>query len=235
MRRVMLGLAMAAATITMPLLAKAADLGPRQTPAPADKFLAPVYSWTGFYMGAQGGYSWGDSSGTQNAGGTFFPVVPYTVHPQGFIGGGHLGFNYQTGLIVLGIEGDIEAAAIEGISSFSASGQDNVFDVKADALASVRGRIGFAHDRYLIYGTGGVAWGHVITAFDDTLNGWRTGWTAGAGIEYALFNNWSANLEYRFTDLGRVSHFDPALNSVTDNTFSLNAIRVGLSRKFGGS
>ncbi len=239
-----IAMAMAVAALTMPALAKAADLGPFKAPTQVDRFVPspfnpPIYNWTGFYLGVQGGYGWGDSSGTQNAGGALFPVVPYTINPSGFIGGGHVGFNYQTGSTVLGIEGDLEGSGLDGLSNFSASGQNYSFDAAADTLVSVRGRVGFAHDRYLVYGTGGVAWGHVTAPPDavgnNTLDAWRTGWTAGAGIEYVLFNNWSANIEYRFTDLGRVSNFNPTLNSTDDNAFSFHAIRVGVSRKFGGN
>ena len=82
--------------------AHAADL-----PVKAPIYKAPVaaiYDWTGFYVGAQIGYGWGQSSGTQNAGGTFFPVVPYSLDPAGALAGGHVGFAYQTGAIVLGAE-----------------------------------------------------------------------------------------------------------------------------------
>jgi outer membrane immunogenic protein len=238
MRRALIDVGIVTAMLMTPLMANAADISPHKAPAleaPAlvTKFLPPSYNWTGFYLGAQGGYGWGDSSGTQNAGGTFFPVVPYAISPGGFVGGGHVGFNYQTGSLVLGAEADLEAANLSGLSTLSAFGQTYFFNVTADTLASLRGRAGFAHDRWLVYGTGGVAWGHVTTPPLDTLNGWRTGWTAGAGIEYALFNGWSARLEYRFTDLGRVSHLDPTLNSVDDNTLSFHAVRAGVSRKLG--
>ncbi|HEY6254689.1 MAG TPA: outer membrane beta-barrel protein [Xanthobacteraceae bacterium] len=223
----------AAAMLTTPLVAEAADIVPYKAPAPATKFLPPTYDWTGFYIGVQGGYGWGDSSGTQNAGGTFFPVVPYTISPHGFVGGGRGGFNFQTRSLVVGVEADLEAANLSGLSALSAFGQTYFFNVTADTLASVRGRAGFAHDRWLVYGTGGVAWGHVTTPPLDTLNGWRTGWTVGAGIEHALFKDWTASLEYRFTDLGRASHFDPTLNSTDDNTLSFHAVRAGVSHKLG--
>jgi outer membrane immunogenic protein len=107
--------------------------------------------------------------------------------------------------------------------------------VKAETLASVRGRVGWAQDRLMLYGTGGVAWGYVTTPPLDTLNGWRTGWTAGAGAEYALPRNWSAKIEYRYTDLGRASSLDPNLNSTDDNKLNFHAVRLGVSRKLGGA
>src|SRR5262249_49811869 len=112
--------------------------------------------------------------------GTFFPVVPYTLDPGGVLAGGHLGFNYQIGALVRGAEADLEASNLPGDTTIAAFNQTYFFNVKADTLASARGRVGWAHESLLLYATGGVAWGHVTTPPLDTLNGWRTGWTAGA-------------------------------------------------------
>jgi outer membrane immunogenic protein len=224
----------AAALLGLPAGAQAADLPARPVHKAPPAVAAPARDWSGIYIGAQVGYGWGQSSGTQNADGTFFPVVPYTLDPGGVLAGGHIGFNYQVGAFVVGGEADIEASNLHGDTTISAFDQAYFFNVKADTLASVRGRIGWAHDALMLYGTGGVAWGHVTTPPLDTLNGWRTGWTVGAGAEYALPRNWSARAEYRYTDLGRVSSFDPNLNSTDDNKLSFHAVRVGVSRKLGG-
>jgi outer membrane immunogenic protein len=228
-----------AGLVTTAVLGAAAGVRAADLPAapPAYKASGPVVvplnTWTGFYVGAQVGYGFGQSSGTQNANGTFFPVVPYSIDPAGVLAGGHVGFNYQTGALVVGAEADVEASNLNGSTTIFAFDQTYVFNVKADTLASVRGRIGWARDRLMLYGTGGVAWGHVSTPPLDALNGWRTGWTAGAGAEYALPRNWSARVEYRYTDLGRASSFDPNLNSTDDNKFSFHAVRLGVSRKLG--
>jgi outer membrane immunogenic protein len=84
----------------------------------------------------------------------------------------------------------------------------------------------------MLYGTGGVAWGNVTTPPLDGLNGWRAGWAAGAGAEYALPRNWSVKVEYRYSDLGRASSFDPNLNSTDDNKLNFHAIRLGASYRF---
>jgi outer membrane immunogenic protein len=228
-----------AGLVTTAVLGSAAGVRAADLPAapPAYKapgpVVVPLNTWTGFYVGAQVGYGFGQSSGTQNANGTFFPVVPYSIDPAGVLGGGHVGFNYQTAALVVGAEADVEASNLNGATTIFAFDQTYVFNVKADTLASVRGRIGWAQDRLMLYGTGGVAWGHVSTPPLDALNGWRTGWTAGAGAEYALPRNWSAKVEYRYTDLGRVSSFDPNLNSIDDNKLSFHAVRLGVSRKLG--
>ena len=228
----LIAVALLASTAGVP----AADL---PTAPPANRAAGPLmvllHDWTGFYAGAQVGYGWGQSSGTQNANGTFFPVVPYAIDPAGALAGGHVGFNYQTNALVVGAEADIEASNLNGSTTISAFDQTYVFNVKAETLASVRGRVGWAQDRLMLYGTGGVAWGYVTTLPLDTLNGWRTGWTAGAGAEYALPRNWSAKIEYRYTDLGRASSFDPNLNSTDDNKLNFHAVRLGVSRKLGGA
>jgi outer membrane immunogenic protein len=214
--------------------AKAADVSNLPLPYNASGPIGGVHDWTGVYLGAQVGYGWGQSSGTQNAGGTFFPVAPYAIDPAGAFAGGHIGFNYQTGALVLGAEADLEASNLEGNTAFSAFDQTYFFNVKTDALASLRGRAGWARDQLMLYGTAGVAWGHVTSPPLASLDGWRTGWTVGAGIEHALPRNWSAKVEYRYTDLGRASSFDPILHSTDDNTLAFHAIRFAVSRKFGG-
>ncbi len=214
--------------------AQAADL-PVTSPTRHGQSTAPAspYDWTGFYVGAQAGYGWGQSNGTQNAGGTFFPVVPYSIDPTGALAGGHVGFNYQTGALVLGLEADLEAANVNGSTAISAFEQTYFFNAKADKLASIRSRFGWARDRLILYGTGGAAWGHVATPPLDSLSGWRIGWTAGAGAEYALQRNWSVNVEYRYTDLGRASSFGATLNSSDDNKMNFHAVRLGVSYKLG--
>jgi outer membrane immunogenic protein len=235
MNRVFLTSLVAAALLASMAAAPAADLPTAPPPYRAPGLVAvPLHSWTGYYIGAQLGYGWGPSSGTQNADGTFFPVVPHSIDSRGALAGGHIGFNYQTEALVVGAEADIEASNLNGSTAIVAFDQTYFFNVKADTLASVRGRVGWAQDRLMLYGTGGVAWGHVTTPPLNALDGWRTGWTAGAGAEYALPRSWSAKIEYRYTDLGRASSFDPNLNSTDDNTLSFHAIRLGVSRKLGG-
>jgi outer membrane immunogenic protein len=222
-----------AALLAAALGAQAADLpAAPQTGTVASAAGASLYDWTGFYVGAQVGYGWGQSSGTQNGGGTFFPVVPYSIDPAGGLAGGHVGLNYQIGTLVLGAEAELEVANLNGSTAFPAFNQTYFFNAKADTLASIRGRLGWAYDRLMLYGTGGVAWGNVTTPPLDGLNGWRAGWTAGAGAEYALPRNWSVKVEYRYSDLGRASSFDPNLNSTDDNKLNFHAIRLGASYRF---
>jgi outer membrane immunogenic protein len=221
-----------AALLVVAVGAQAADLPTAPQTRNILSAATPPYDWSGLYVGAQVGYGWGQSNGTQNAGGTFFPVVPYSIDPAGGFAGGHVGFNHQSGALVLGAEADLEAANLNGSTTLPAFNQTYFFNAKADTLASVRGRVGWAHDRLMLYGTGGAAWGRISTPPLDSLDGWRAGWTAGAGAEYALQRNWSIRAEYRYTDLGRASSFNPNLNSTDDNSLNFHAIRVGASYRF---
>ena len=167
----------------------------------------------------------------------FVPVVPYTIDPRGFLGGGHAGYNHQFGSFVVGLEGDIEAANIDGMSTVEGFGATRFYNVTADILASIRTRAGWTAHGWLVYATGGVAFGHVKTPPLDSLNGWRTGWTAGAGIERALpgpLSSWSAQIEYRYTDLGDKSAIDPAFGTTDDNSLAFHAVRIGISHRFSG-
>ena len=118
--------------------------------------------WSGPEIGIQGGYAWGTSSGNVNC----FPVacapgVPYSFGPSGILGGGHAGYNWQFGQVVLGIEGDAEGADVSSNGTGHFGVTPYTFHSSMDFDASVRGKLGYAFDRVLLYGTGGVAFGDV--------------------------------------------------------------------------
>jgi outer membrane immunogenic protein len=185
----------------------AADL-PSRKEAPNPVFTpAPVFSWTGLYVGLQAGLVWDQLSLANNNAWMFagaFPVATTAVWGAynsgastrtGFVGGGHIGGNYQMGSFVVGVEGDLEGASVW----------------TGSLRGSLRGRLGFALDRALIYTTGGLAFG--ARSGSSTYGAWgynwggntsssRTGWTIGGGVEYAFAGNWSAGLEYRYSNFG---------------------------------
>ena len=189
--------------------ALAADLPSRKAPPPvAYVEPVPVFTWTGFYIGLNAGaaisnsrYGFAPFGADQKAGGV------------AFTGGGQIGYNWQTGPLVLGVETDINYRG--------ASGNNNGFGsigTSAGYFGTARARVGYAIDRLLIYGTGGLAYGsvnfpgsatgvglggapHFLTRFNNP--GTKLGWTAGAGVEYALTRNWSVKAEYLYVDLGR--------------------------------
>jgi outer membrane immunogenic protein len=162
------------ATLATVAGASAADLPDNYVPPPAAAYTpAPAYSWTGPYAGLVGGYGW---------------------NTAGWSGGGFIGYNLQTNQnLVVGIEGDVTFANKNGTS--------NGYDVHNNWNGTVRGRIGYAVDRFMIYGTGGVAVGglHSDTASESAT---KVGWTAGAGVEMALTDKVTGRVEYRHTDLG---------------------------------
>src|SRR5947209_8617293 len=147
--------ALVALAATVPM-AGAADLTRRPPPPPPAPVYAPVpyYSWTGFYVGINGGGAWGGNSRFD------FPGGPSdSVDVSGWLAGGTLGFNYQLGPVVLGVEGDIDASGIRG--SNACLGGGFACQIQNDWLGTVRGRIGYAFDRFLPYVTGGLAVGNL--------------------------------------------------------------------------
>ncbi len=211
--------------------ALAADLGGGPVrrggppPPPPPVVYQNGFSWSGFYVGVQGGYAWGDTEAFSSP-----PDQSYDYSTDGFLGGAHAGFNWQANRFVIGIETDIELADISG-SGAGTLGSDHSTEI--EWLGSLRARLGLAADRTLFYVTGGLAYGDVAIAgpgYDFTET--RTGWTAGAGIEhaFAFMPNTTARIEYRYTDLGSSDFSEGGVTDDSDVTFS--AVRAGLSWKF---
>ena len=200
--------------------ALAADLPSRHRAAPAPIVAqAPIFTWTGLYVGLQAGYAW-DRISVSNT----FAAVPVNISRNGFVGGGHVGYLYQTGPAVFGLEADVEGTTIKN----------------SGLRASLRGRAGLAMDRALFYVTGGAALANQnytlwspFTGFNTNASATKLGWTLGGGLEYAFAPNWSARVEYRYSDFGKldVANFiAPAQISRREN-----AVRLGVSYHFGGS
>jgi outer membrane immunogenic protein len=208
----------------------AADL-PARTPvykAPP----APVWVWTGFYVGGNVGYGWGNGDTFFNPLPTaagFVDLAPTTLspNPKGFLGGAQAGYNWQTGSLVLGVEADIQGANINGSAFQSPIIQNNgtpragsslSASEKLNWLGTLRGRLGFTPSNpLLLYVTGGLAYGGVgYTANSDfvppgtqmypaAFSDTRVGWVVGGGLEWAFSPNWSAKIEGLWYDLGRPS------------------------------
>lgn len=202
--------------------------------------VASTYNWTGLYVGAQAGYESGRTSYNFDG-----PVPNGKFTPDGFVGGVYAGYNFETDTpLVFGLEGDVEYSDVKG--SF-----DNPFGGFSGGSAnlrwqgSARARVGYAFDRLLPYVTAGVAVGDfrfeggpgLGSPFPPFLQSWSktmTGWTVGAGVEYAFADKWSARLEYRYTDFGTAhSDLGPAFPGVTE-TMKVrdHAVRFGISYKF---
>jgi outer membrane immunogenic protein len=203
----------------------------------ADMVAPTSYDWTGVYLGLQGGYGWGSTDYSykpQNS--------DQSIDYDGFVGGGTLGYNWQTGNIVLGLEGDASYSAMESgtvltrntpcvISGDACSGEVNWF-------ATGRARLGMAFENFMPYVTGGFAVGGVQgdadkeacfdfgnCDFSDT----QWGWTVGGGAEWGFADGWSAKLEYLYVDLGEPDFGDRNLGA-DDMTF--NVVRAGINYRF---
>ena len=213
----------------------AADLPSRQMAPAAPVAYAPVFTWTGFYVGVNAGYGFTNSKdiafvNTVTGASTVFS----NGDDGGFVGGGQLGYNWQTGAFVFGVETDIQYADFGGNRNFGAFG---TFGSSGNYFGTVRGRLGFAMDRTLLYATGGLAYGDIGDSLFGS-NDTRVGYTLGAGVEYAFTNNWTAKLEGLYVNIDRGNRF--GVVAVGANNFAVNqgknndfaVVRVGLNYKF---
>jgi outer membrane immunogenic protein len=234
----------ATALVAFTAAASAADLPSRAAPAP---FIAavPVFTWTGFYVGAQAGYAWGEDAPRLFLNGTDITAAEVGTgtdyDTDGFVGGVHAGYNVQFGQFVVGVEGDIEAAGIDGDRTWGVPGNSISASTEINFQGSIRARAGVAFDRALLYVTGGLAFANientytdvfgattVVDKFDDT----QWGWTLGAGVEYAITNNLTARAEYRYTQFDSYTN-DLGGGLVVEHEPEFHTVRVGVSYKFG--
>lgn len=166
------------------------------------------YSWAGPYLGANLGYGWGE-------------VDNSIAKPSGFLGGVQAGYNWQSGQFVFGIEGDIQGSGAD--DRFAAWKFSNPW------FGTVRGRVGYAMNNVLLYGTGGLAFGELkAEAFGLTETHTTTGWTVGAGAEVGFAPNWTAKVEYLYVDLSS-NNF---VLTGTSNSLNFSTIRVGVNYHF---
>ena len=223
--------------------AMAADLPSRRAPPVYIPPAIPVFSWTGLYVGVQGGYEFGRSNALASTG------AGNGSNPDGVIGGAHIGYLFSTqslpgigglGILgtggVFGIEGDVDGSNYK--ANYLLGGLNT--SSSQDIQGSVRGRLGIAVDRVLFYATGGAAFGGLQNNYfsalgNDSFNHTRVGYTVGGGVEYAVTNNVSVRAEYRYTDFGSVT--DTLVNSTAAPTTvnrreTDNRVQAGISYKF---
>ena len=280
-----------AALAVMSAAAVAADLparGPAMAPAPV--YAAPIFTWTGFYVGLNAGA--GFHRGSSNAPDYVFDAPAGSVAPgliaginadlalagrrgnddTGFTGGAQIGYNWQFGAMVLGIEADINyldkgrndrGYTILGIGGTGLDLTVNGNRGGSDWFGTLRGRVGYAFDRTMIYATGGLAYsdagnnrgaafvtdpglgGATVATYTSRGSSSDWGWALGAGVEHAFTNNWSAKLEYlyvdldrggtqRYTSIGAGAPFDNIVGVRRGDKDGMHIVRVGLNYKFGG-
>ncbi len=225
----------------------AADLPSRRAPPVyVPPPVLPTFTWTGFYVGVQGGYEFGRSNALATSTLTGAGLAANGSSPKGFIGGAHVGYNYQFpgGALmhgvsfVAGVEGDVDGSTYK--TSYLLGGIQNY--ANQPIQGSVRGRLGVAVDRALFYATGGVALGDIHNSYVNTFNGavdslskTKVGYTVGGGVEYSITNNISLRAEYRFTDFGTTNN---VLANSTNGGVNVrhretdNRVQAGLSYRF---
>ena len=197
----------AAAAVLMAGAASAADLprgpAPYYSPSPA-----AGYNWAGAYAGLNLGYEWGKVSNSAG-------------NPSGIMGGGQVGYNWQNGQFVFGGETDLQISSAD--DTFAPWKFSNPW------FGTLRGRIGYAMNNILVYGTGGLAYADLngeLNSLTETKT--ELGWTLGLGLEVGLTPNWSAKVEYLYMDLGNRAFSVTG----TDNGLSANVLRLGVNYHF---
>ncbi len=204
---------------------------------------ASAVDWTGIYLGVNGAFTFGGSNWSDSVTGT----SSGSFGTSGFAFGGTLGANYQAGRWVFGIEGDGDWADTSGFGTFTTTSTSSLCAggclTSNSWLATARGRAGYAFDRFLVYGTGGAAFGNVRANFsnDPVTRATKAGWTAGAGVEVAVAPHWSAKAEYLFVDLGNGSctvncaiqnpNGPPVIPNATVK-FNESLVRAGINYRF---
>jgi outer membrane immunogenic protein len=277
--------------------ASAADLPTRKGPPMAPVYVPPAFTWTGFYVGVNAGYAWANGNNRNNSGFPFFGAVPNggffpvsnSSNNGGFVGGVQAGYNYQFGVgqgFVVGVEADIDYANFGRRNNNLLFGSftlpqfpGTVFtpvnlatkNNSNDFIGTARLRAGYAWDRLLVYGTGGLAYGgtgnnrnnfgggFTATTAAGSINpvsgaagpstafvggvasrgsSTRVGWTLGAGLEYAIWQNWSIKAEYLYANFGHsggnATIFLPGAVAVTNKNRDSNVsiVRLGLNYRF---
>jgi outer membrane immunogenic protein len=212
-------------------LAMAADL-PAKAPVYKAALAPPLYNWTGFYVGVYDGGGWGQHNHSNVFGSNSY-------NSSGGLIGVTAGYNWQfSNPLVIGLEGDLAWANIKGDDAGSGLALD---ESRYRWLGSVRGRLGYAANNWLFFGTGGWAFANIrhtsssglLILTTDSFDNGRNGWTLGGGVEYAFLQNWTARVDYRYYDFGTYTRAAPT-NGIAPYSVAnkLQTVTVGVSYKF---
>jgi len=221
MRRI--ALALSVLTLAFTGTAGAADL-PAKAPAMVP-VVAPATIWSGFYIGLNGGFGWGNSRHTDTVTG----ISTGNFDTSGGLFGGTVGFNWQSGQFVFGLEGDLDWANLSGSSNTNCPAGCST---KLTWLATIRPRVGLAWDRFMLYVTGGLSWANINAGQPGFMtNNSRAGWVVGVGGEAMMAPNWSVKAEWLYTGFND-STYTVAV-PVTVRATNFNIFRVGINYHFG--
>ena len=208
-----------AAGATIAQSASAADLPPMPTKAPAA--VVVVQNWSGCYIGGHAGGGWARDKWTNTAKEALFgdlnPGDNFSQTASGFVGGGQIGCNYQTGALVFGVEGTFTGSTIKRdlTNTVFGNGLDDVFTHKVRAIGTATGRLGYAAGPWMPYVKGGYAAADVSFSVSDTVGAnvgaasaskWHHGWVVGGGLEYMITRNWIVGAEYNYISLQTKSY-----------------------------
>ena len=235
------GLGAAVALLLGSQVVLATDLPTRPAYAPAPIPImspVPVYNWTGIYFGINGGYAFGKQDPLSLFSSDF---NSFEYNASGWLVGGTVGAQIQSGHVVIGLEGDIDWTDINGsgtgpVNKIGGINGTATLSSKVSSISTLRTRVGYAQDNWLFYGTGGLAVTNSSSTFTQTVGfacgnnvpcssktGLHPGIAAGVGVEYGFTPNVSAKLEYMWIGAG------------AGNTLYENMVRVGLNYRFGGN
>jgi outer membrane immunogenic protein len=222
-----------------------ADLPMPAAPIPYVPPPPPAYNWTGFYVGVNGGYGWATADATTISALGLSVTENSSGNANGGVAGGQIGANFQFDHLVLGIEGDFDWSGQKNTTTVSCGFLCSLTnDSEVKWLATVRGRIGAAFDRVLVYGTGGVAWTDVSKTITGTTVGFNgtvfdassvnTGWTAGGGVEIAALQNLTVRAEYLYVQTNATLNGNllGLVNVGLAATVHDSIIRAGINVKF---
>lgn len=233
MKRSVLLLAAFASMLAAP--AFAADVAPRVRPQGAPVYQAPPQSfdWSGFYLGLNGGYALGRSSWNDPAAGG----DSGRFNTNGGLLGGQIGYNWQTGNTVIGLESDINWAKLSGSAAnggVCATNGGGECRTEQSWFGTTRARLGYSFANIMPYVTGGLAYGNIKAVQPTgTQSDVKTGWTAGGGVEYGINRNWSAKAEYLHIDLGTATFMGAASGTNTLNVpITEDILRAGLNYRW---
>ena len=205
-------------------------------------------NWTGFYVGGHAGGGWGAKewkSADGVLGGLSGSRFQGSGDVNGLLAGAQIGYNYQMGTWVVGVQADASVSDFYGnakcATTFTGVGSGTC-NSKVDSIGMVTGRLGRAYGKFLLYGDAGVAWAHdkyavksYTAGFDYNGSQTRMGWTLGTGIAYAMTPNWSVFGEYNYLSFGEkvVTLNDPVNGQSNVNIGQrLNVFKVGANYKF---
>jgi outer membrane immunogenic protein len=239
MLRLLRAATLASATLTISGIAHAADLG-RPPPPVQPVYVAPVFTWTGFYIGGNLGVAFTKGDVTDSFG-DGFRFAQNAV----FAGGGQIGANYQWNWLVVGVEAAFDWLAnnqnssgtvfVPGVGSIQLSANDRW-------ITTLAARVGVANNNWLYYAKGGGGWvgvnnptltnvttGGSISVSNSNSN---SGWLVGAGIEWAFAPNWTAKVEYDFLGLNDSTFTVPGGDVITTTNRDVQTVTVGINYLF---